>query len=271
MTKFVPTQQLIDEGFIDPLLASSILVTCPDDGKPILRNYELTFAKCMNPWCRNHMMHRADSLLKYLGHHKGIGPKGCLNLLKTFGLKTHFEVMEKVYKETNVLNGGKPRLHLWEIAMFCYIPGFSTELEDILSGYISFSEYFNSPYPLKGLRAYKQPLLDAEKFFEVKMPLARDKIEVMITGSIHGFKKRDHFIDHLNEIAGHLVRVVLKGKNQSVDYLITEDKVGILLGIQRGAYNLKTDAALKGGVRILTPNEFMHEFAEVIRKRKGLV
>lgn len=261
---------LVEQGYISPALAPDILVICPDDGYPILRNHDLTFAKCMNPYCRLHVMHRADSLLKYLGHHKGIGPKGCLNLLKTFGLRTQFEVMDKVYKSTGVLGVNKPQLYLWEIAQFQYIPGLSSTLEDVLAGYVSFREYFESSYPLNILKPYKTELIEAEKFFDVKMPLSRDKIEVMITGSISGFKKRDDFIAHLNSIAGHHVRIVLKGKNQSVDYLIAEDKINILMSIERGTPNGKTDAALRGGVRILTPNEFMSEFAQVIRVRKGL-
>ena len=259
---------LLDEGYIDPRLSADIKMFCDDDGYPILRNTELTFAKCMKPDCRLHAMYRADSLLKYLGHHKGVGPKGCLNLMKVYGLQDQFEVMEKVYSISKTLGENKPRLHLWEVAMFTYIPGFSKDLEEILAGCLNFTEYFNSEYPLKVLSLYRHKLLKAEKYFDIKMPLSRDSITVMITGSIRGYKKRDYFVDHMNELAGSIVRVVLRGPKQSADYLITDDKYGILMSVQNGSMNGKTEAAIKGGVKIVTPVEFMTQFAELISQRK---
>jgi len=263
MADLYPTSMLIEQGYISPRLASMILVTCPSDGHAILRNKELTYAKCQKQNCRNHMKHRADALLKHLGKTKGIGPESCLNIAKAFKLETHFEVMAKVYEKLGL---DRPSVFLWEIGKFAFVPGISNELEDELSGYWNFEEYFAQPNPDPMLYKMRTVLINAQKYFVIKPPLSRIKIEVMITGSISGYSPRETFITHVNDVCGRVVRVVLKGKKQSVNYLITEDKQVILASMTDGLMNGKTDAAFKGGVQVVTPREFLVEMKSHVEK-----
>lgn len=258
------TQQLIDIGVINRDLAPYLMKECPYDGAPIIRNDELTSARCMHPECRGHMMYRADDLFKYLGV-KGIGPKSCLAMIKTKDARTHFDLVPVIFGEI------KPRLHLWEIAMFCYIPGIQTGWENILAGYVSFTAFFEGNESYAYLKPFRKRLEYAEKFFNVKPPLAKRKIEVMITGSINGYGNRNLFIDACNSVVGGLVRVKSVGAKQSADYLICENKTNVLKNREVGIEGTgKIEAAINGGVKVVTSVEFLEDLHLLVKEILGI-
>lgn len=261
---FKTTRKLIEEGTIAPEVAEDILKECPLDGAPIIRNENLTMARCLHPECRGHMKYKADDLMKYLGV-KGIGPETCLNFIKSKGLLSHFELVPIIFPNE------KPRLHLWEVAMFCYVPGMSKGWEGLLAGYGTFTEFFEKADIPSELISYRKRLEAAEKFFDIKAPLARKKIEVMITGSINGYLNRDHFIDACNDVVGGLVRIKLCGKKQSVHYLIAENKENIVKALQEGmGVTQKAEAAWKGGAKIVTSEEFLKDLHVLVKELLGI-
>ena len=73
---------------------------------------------------------------------------------------------------------------------------------------------------------------------------------IMITGTPNNFASKEHFINTINEICrGKIVVIHQKTKRQSgVDFLIREPG-----STTRG----KVDAALKGGIPIVTSDEFI--------------
>lgn len=262
--EFRPTKHLIDAGIISPLLAKDILKECPYDGAPILRNLELTVTKCMHPECRGHMKFRADDMLKYLGV-KGIGPETCLTYIKSKGLSNHFQIIPLVFGDN------KPSLHLWEVAMFCYVPGISTGWEEVLAGYGNFREFFINSPQANYYSPYRSKLEEAEKYFHIKLPLARRKIDVMITGSINGFSPRDAFIDACNAIVGSLIRIKKSGQKQSANYLICEYKENLLMSLEAGLpVTGKAEAAWKGGAKIVTSAEFLSDLHLLVRELLGI-
>lgn len=261
--EYKTTQQLIDDGTIPEELADLVVRNCKFDGFPIIRNLALTSAHCIHPDCRGHMQFRGEELLKYLGI-KGIGPATCLSCIKSKGLANHFQLIPVIFKDA------KPRLHLWEIAKFCYIPGVSNGWEDMLSGYTTFTEYFASGHVPDFVQPFKYRLLNAEKFFDVKPPLSSRKLDVMITGSINGYGNRDQFISDCNAVVGSLVRVKKCGKKQSANYLICEYKTDLIKSLEAGLSGTgKAEAAWRGGAKIVTSEEFLADLHYLVKEILG--
>lgn len=239
------TQKLIDGGVIPPSFAPYILKECPDCHMPIYRSTNLKSAHCGNLNCINHLSERADTMFKYLGL-KGIGAKTCKKVMLSLQLTNHLQLIPVMMLQT-------PTVYLWEVAMFCFIPGYSKKMEDVFEGYKSFVDFFNTEQdiPVK-IKMYKDELIEAEQYFKIKPPLSKDTVEIVMTGEIYcniggeykRFKPRDSFVDFCNSITGELVKTKLVGKKQSADFVVT---------------NLKESTNEKFQLNLphLTPNQYL--------------
>ena len=84
----------------------------------------------------------------------------------------------------------------------------------------------------------------------------------MITGTPSGFSSKENFIDTINHICrGRIVIIHQKTKRQSgVDFLIREKG-----STTRG----KVEAAIKGGIPIVTSEEFITLLTEYLKKQNA--
>ena len=218
-------------------------------GKPIIRNKTLTKAKCSNTRCAYHMAFRASRMFKYLGI-KGFGEKTCKELIDSYGVWDHLELIGKVLDY-------KPELYLWEIAKLECIEGYDDQCETIFAGYKSFKDYFANRNVPEGLRKHALYLVRGEQYFKIKRPLSRNCIKIALHGSIPGFKNRDMVISYLNGTYGKLTRVVQKKNASTCDYVVTTDKY---------SGHRKIVDANKYGIPILSPIEFESELCDIIER-----
>lgn len=242
------TDQLISSGIIPHEIGKYLKKTCDYCGCPIINNYELTERYCANFNCYGHMQHRADDMCKKLGF-KDIGPATCLSILKANHLGHHFEILPYICKD-------KPRVYLWQIAEMAGVPGVKSKWEDLLAGYKTFDEYFALASVPKDIIPFRSMLNNSLKYFDIIPPLSKRSIIVMITGSIRGFNNREDFIAMCNHAGGSILKIQLKGKRQSADYLITENK---------NTNTPKAQAARDNNIPIVSPTEFLLIFKELLR------
>ena len=252
MTKeYYTTAELVIQGILPMDIAEKVLIKCPECGYNIWRNRELTKALCSNPTCPGHGAHKADAMIKYFTNLKGYGPKTALSWLQQNKSSTYLDYFGFITQNL------KPRAYLWEVVKFCYIPGISNSAEEMCAGYKDIDDYLNNCYNVSYLiKDYAYLIRYAQRFFELRIPLSRNKLSVMITGSIKGFSNRETFVGFLNGIVGEQVRIVACGPKQSADYLITEE-AQFIRDNPGSVTNRKIDNARRGGVPIVTPSEFV--------------
>lgn len=220
---------------------------CTYCGSYILDNSDTgvtTSRWCGNPSCPGHMMHRMVIIANFFGI-LGFGPKTALTYIQTHNCKSHFEVLTKWFKED------KPLLTLPEIAVLACIEGYgSSQASKELSHYANFTDYFsNVRIPNQILLRHKNMLIDAEKYFCIKPPLAVKKMLVMGTGSFHGYNNREEFFRLVNEAYGMYVNVIQTGKRKTgVSYLIKENDA---------VDHSKSQIARECNIPIVTPTEFV--------------
>ena len=274
MPEWFTTSQLVEMGKLSPLIAEGIKEDCeiPGCGCPILNNLEMTKRRCSNYYCYGHMKYRANDMCKRLGI-KDIGPETCYKILKSNHLESHFHLLPYILPE-----GVKPKIHLWEIADMACIPGISKKWEDILEGAKSFEDFFSRPGIPRDIRVFKDNLITASKFFEIKPTLSSRVISVMITGSISGYSPRSKFIETCNDLFGQFVKIKLGEKKQSHDYLITENIRAIPFAKERLKSNpylpassmSKMELAIYSSTPIKTPREFLITISELLEEIFGV-
>lgn len=248
------TEELINKGRIPEEFSSHILSKCPKCRVPIYRNWALTRAKCINPSCPIHGGERLNYVAKKLGL-TGVGPKTGENIMWDRRLDNHMEVLPYI------LGDYKPYVHLWEIADMCCIEGMSKTLEEVFTGFTDFESYFLVRRNLDGMMRYKNILCQSEKCFTIKEPLSKVVVNVMLHGSIPGYRNRDMFIQKCNDVAGKYVRVKNVGKRVSdVTCLITESKHDT---------NDKVVLAKENGIPIYNKMEFLNLYNSIIKKYLG--
>lgn len=222
--------------------------TCSYCGSYIVDNSDtgVTTARwCVNPCCPGHMMHRMDFIAKFFGI-KGFGPRTALSYIQSHNCKSHFEVMGRWFKD-----GQKPLVSLPEIAQLACIEGYGApQANKELSHYATFTDYFTNAFPQNPLLVkHKDMLIDAEKYFAIKPPLATRKLYVMGTGSFHGYNNREEYFRLINEAYGMYVNVIQTGKRKTgVSYLIKE---------KDAIDHSKSQIARECGIPIVTPSEFV--------------
>lgn len=246
---YYTVQELREMHCIPEFALNGMLDTCKC-GAPIVRNVTLTKAKCSDTHCRFHLAHRAARMLKYLDI-KGYGPETCRKLLTQYHLYAHIPLLGKLIDY-------KPKVYLWEIAKLECIDGYDSQCEELFAGYKTFEDYFRNAGDIPAsVRERTYNLVSAEKFFDIKRPLSRNNVKVTIHGSVPGYRNRDMYIAHLNDLYGKLIRLVPKTTAGPCDFVITTEKY---------SQHRKITDARKYGIPILSPKEFESELVTLIEK-----
>lgn len=230
-------------------LRENINTSCPYCGTPLFDNDILTQRFCPNPSCPGHLAQRCDTICKYFNI-KNVGPATALSMIKSKSLQNTYEFIREVFK------GEKPEVELWEVAKLGGIYGIDTKFRELLIGYSSFEEYFDTDPNVHPIMAEDRDyLIYGQQFFKIKRPLSKRVINVMMTGSIDGFTNRKDFIRKCNDTFGHRLQVIEVGKRATnVQYLIKEKTT---------VDHSKSALALKHGIPIVTPMEFLYLVKEV--------
>lgn len=221
-----------------------------DDGPVVNGVMQLTQRYCINPRCPGHMAHKMDILAKRFGV-KGFGPETALSLCKVNKYQNHLEILKKWFPDS------KPKVHLWEVGDLAMIYGFGGSWKELVLGYSSFEEFFKTATMIpEAIRCNEEYLLYCEQFFEVKPPLSKNVVNIMMTGSINGFSNRAQFVEAVNLTFGKYVQVIDVGKRvRGVSYLVKE---------QGTVDHSKSDLANANGIPIVTPIEFLTKIGEMV-------
>lgn len=206
---------------------------------------------CVNPRCPKHMSYKAKELADFFGI-KGYGPATLYGSIQLHKYKSHFEFIPTWFKDQ------KPVVSLPEIAVLACIEGYGAPTANKeLSAYGSFEQYFlqcSEINPL--LAANKDLLIEAQKYFTIKPPLAARKIYVMGTGSFKGYASRDEYFRMLNDTYGNYINVIQTGKRKTgVSYLLKE---------KDAVDHSKSQIAKDSGIPIVSPSEFIDILCSLI-------
>ena len=222
----------------------NIAKMCPECGTPIAQNELLTARWCPNPACPGHLKHRIADAADFFGI-KGIGPETAHSLIRTYKMKTPFDAIPIWFKDS------KPLVSLADISQLACIEGYgATTAEKELSGYSTFEEYFRmAPVVNPLLREKKDLLIDAQKFFRLKPALSKHSINVMGTGSFHGYSSRKEYFDFVNMLFGQYVHVIQTGERKT--------GIAFLLKEEDAIDHSKSKTARENNIPIITPLQFI--------------
>lgn len=234
-------------------LAPYIPITC-ECGGTIYNNDELTRRVCLNPSCFNHLAYKVVELAKYFGI-KGMGPASAKDLVLTHKIKHHLEALP-------YLVNGKPYVTLWEVAHLAMIEGHDKDMRPFCQGYSSFTDVFasNQNFPFWFL-VLEPSLKRAETYFNVKPPMSKQVLNVMMTGELHGYPSRAMFLEKLNNKYGAVV--------QFVDVGVRKTNVWCLIREEDAAYHNKTKIALEKGIPIFTPKQLEAALETYVKQKLG--
>lgn len=246
-------------------LQSSLSHTCKYCGSEMLDYYNdagrCTNRKCSNDECPGFLAAKADTMRTILGL-KGVGFATCLNTITAYKLKSHLDLLPLWNVRPTVTVDIFLRIHC--------IPGVDTEWEKIVktNDIYTLDELYSS-YNGKNrslLDKYKDELYAHANYVNfVQRPAnsSRKKdalvITIMITGTPNGYSTKEDFVNTLNAaLGGYIIIVHQKTKRQTgVDALIREPG-----STTRG----KVEAAIKGGIPIMTSKQFIDFLVETMRK-----
>ena len=223
------------------------LTRCPQCGAYIADNSDTgstTARWCTNKSCPEHMSHKIKVMADYFKI-AGMGPATAKRNIIGYDMKSPFEFIPLWFGEV------KPIVNLSDIAYLACIEGYGKiQAVNDLSPYCSFEQYFMLAYDISPkLLEYKDMLIDAQKYFNIKPPLSLNKIYVMGTGSFHGYSNRDEYFNMLNARYGQYIHVIQTGKRKTgVAYLIKEDDA---------VDHSKSRIAREYGIPIVSPADFI--------------
>lgn len=243
---------LSEDAKIPDWLKSNLPATCHYCGKPLMagRNEysRLTGLKCEDDYCPSKIASQLEFMFDLLGM-KGYGFATCLQFVKKHNFKHPLEYVQ-VFEN-------KPTVSLGDFLRCCCIQGIDGE-------WVTMAEHSNSYTIDELLQAYPhhevlnnnlEHIRYCLQFVNLKERTIPKKkgtvpIVIMITGTPIGYPTKEAFIDACNELLDGEFRVIhQKTKRQSgVNFLIREKG-----STTRG----KVEAALKGGISILTSAEFI--------------
>lgn len=237
-------------------LQENLKPNCPYCGKPMMNYYNengrCTNRKCSNKECCGMIAAKADFVRKLLKL-DGLGFKTCLRDIQISKARDPFELLAFWHIKPTV------PLHMF-LRMHCF-EGIDNEWEDIVQtlGIYTLDELYDK-YNGKWwglLDLAKDRLYENLKYVELTgrpedMVKSGPKLvlTIMITGTPIGWASKDEFVNTLNSICrGIIVIKHQKTKRQTnVDCLIREPG-----STTRG----KVEAAIKGGIPILTSEQFI--------------
>ena len=199
----------------------NMMMTCVHCGSYICDNSDTgvtTSRWCPNPSCPGHMALKVVNICDHY-HIKGIGEKTARDLCEVNHWNNPCECIPYFFPKY------KPEASLADIVGFFNIDGYgNTSAVKELSSFYCFEDYFSpncATNPL--LRPYREKLIEAQQYFQLKRPLSKKKINVMATGAFHGFSNRGEFFRKINDAFGEYVHVIDVGKRKgNVDFLIKE-------------------------------------------------
>lgn len=253
------------DSYIPAWLKSNLSDKCMYCGSPMLNYYNDDFRctnrKCSNEHCYGFVAAKADFSRKLLGI-KGVGFAGCLNDAKTIKATSPFQLLKYWGITPKVTVDTFLRMHCFE--------GVDSEWERIVKqlGVYTLDELFEK-YDGKWsnlLEIHKDEIYENAKYVRfVERPTnmvasgPAVTLNIMITGTPNGFQTKEHFIEALNVACkGRILILHQKTKRQSgVDFLIREPG-----STTRG----KVEAAEKGGIPIVTSEEFMACLVAILNK-----
>ena len=255
-----------EDSMLPEWLRSSLSSTCSYCQSPMLNyyndDYRCTNRKCSNPTCPGIIAARGEFIMKLLGV-KGVGFKTCLTKVKGGGVKDQVKLLP--------IFGVKPTVTLYDYLRLHCFSGVDGEWEKICKklDVYTLDELFNSyDGKFKSLLLENKDLLydDLQYVNLVEKPknrVATNKriyLTIMITGTPNGYSSKDQFVDTLNaNMLGKIVIIHQRTKKQTgVDYLIRE---------QGSTTRGKVEAAIRGGIPIVTSSEFI---GILIDKLKGM-
>lgn len=249
-------------------LSTELNSSCVYCGSPMLNYYNdvgrCTNRKCSNDNCPGFIAARAEFVCKLLKI-DGMGFKSCLKDLRIFKANTVFELLNAWHIKPTVPLSVFLRMHCFE--------GVDNAWEDICQTLSVYTlEELYERYDGK----WKQLLIDKREEIEnnLKYVTLAGKPEnmvktgpkyvltIMITGTPIGYASKDDFIYTVNDACRGLIVVKhQKTKRQTgVDCLIREPG-----STTRG----KVEAAVKGGIPILTSAQFVNFLTELMGKIKS--
>lgn len=224
-----------------------------DDGPETSTGFLLTQRWCPNIKCQGHMGYKILEIAKYLKI-VGIGEKTAIGMVYSHQLENHLQAIPYLCAE-------KPYVHLWEVGKLAQIRGISDKWQELTRGYFNFTDYFENAKNIPPIIEVNRQYLEyAESFFRLKPPLSRRYIEVMVSGSIHGFSNRNDYIAWLNEQVGGYIQIVVTGKKLSVCALVKEPS---------SADHSKTDYALDHGIPIFSSEEFTRFICDTVKQMES--
>lgn len=257
-----------EDPYIPDWLKDKIPCKCKYCGSDMLNYYNddlrCTNRKCSNSKCYGFVAAKADFARKLIGI-KGIGFAGCLQDARNAEATTPFQLF-RVWNIRPIVSVDQfLRMHCFE--------GVDLEWEKIVKqlGIYTlddlYSSYNGKWLPL--LLENKEEIYSNAEYvqFTKKPDFISESgpeavVTIMITGTPNGYRTKEEFINTLNEAcSGRIVIMHQKTKRQSgVDFLIREPG-----STTRG----KVEAAVKGGIPIVTSEEFITLLIAMMNKLNG--
>lgn len=244
-------------------LGKNLSSTCKYCGSPMMNYYNdedgrCTSRRCSNEYCPGMLAARADNMRQLIGL-KGVGFAACLADIKAYNIKNPIQLLKYWKVKPRVELGTYLRMQCWEgvdsgLEKEMKVNNIQT-LDDLFTRYGGKYSYI--------IGQHKDELYEYADLVELPnvKSTAPPKIvhTIMITGTPIGFTTKEQFINSINEAcSGKIVTVHQATKRQSgVDYLIREPG-----STTRG----KVEAAIKGGIPIVTSQEYMNILFEEISK-----
>lgn len=259
----------VDDVALPEYLKKNLPADCTLCGSPMENYYNddnnrCTFRRCSNPECVGMKASKGAFMFKLLGV-KGIGYATCRDWINSSSMKSHVQLLSKMNGKATVSLDTYLRIHCFE--------GVDSEWEKIVKGmqiYTLDELYENYNGKWRDLLEDNKELLYnnlqyinlTSRPVDYNITGPKKIYTIMITGTPNGYDSKEHFIDSLNSILkGQIVIIHQKTKKQSgVDFLIREPG-----STTRG----KLDAAIRGGIPIVTSNEFVGILVDDINKMKS--
>lgn len=257
-----------EDTYLPEWLRGQLHSVCVYCNSPMLNYYNdvgrCTNRKCSNEYCPGFIAARADFVRKMIGL-DGAGFKTCLRDVKASKSKSALELLGYWGVKPTVTLGSFLRMHCFE--------GVDNEWEDICQslGVYSLDELYDK-YEGK----WKPLLLEHKDMIYGNLTYVnlsgrpenmvkkgpRYVLTIMITGTPIGYSSKDAFVAELNYACRGLIVIKhQKTKRQTkVDALIREPG-----STTRG----KVDAAIKGGIPILTSEQFIGVLLQLMEKIKS--
>lgn len=231
---------------------------CPACGAPLVDDgpgIQLTQRWCPNAYCPRHMALKIVNIANYLGV-PGYGPATAEDMVRLNNLKSHLQSVPLL------MQGERPHVYVWEVGIMAQIYGISNTWKELLLGYKSFEDYFaRAQFIQPWMAQNKDYLLYAESFFDLKEPLSKKVIRIMISGSINGFSNKHDFVPWLNDRVGQHVQIMEVGKRKTgVDFLVKEPS---------SVDHAKTGVALEAGIPIVSSQEFLQVIVEMLKAQNN--